>query len=262
MRRGRGHDGCVCVCVCWGGHLVPCPITPHVCRVLFVSLRVFQVQGVPACCYWLTVSDELDEVQNRLVQVDSVKHDWFKVPVLEGPHQADGHHGLPGHVRGLRGVYRRCRLRQQRGWCCHNVPSTNLSGRPGVSTMFLQTWSDDNRAQLSSSCPMRRPYRHLLAEFNYCTCLRAVRDTRNIEFESEDVKDQMSAVTVKEFSQHTNNLPVLRLVLHKTKIFPFCLICWWFTAEVKLKCFQTFTVGLLCLIVCITSLSTLWFKSN
>lgn len=46
----------------------------------------------------LTVSDELNEVRYRLVQIDSVKHDRFEVSVLEGPHQADSDHSFPGHV--------------------------------------------------------------------------------------------------------------------------------------------------------------------
>lgn len=46
----------------------------------------------------LTVSDEPDEVQHRLVQTDSAEHHRFEVPVLEGAHQADGEHRLSGHV--------------------------------------------------------------------------------------------------------------------------------------------------------------------
>lgn len=46
----------------------------------------------------LTVSDELNEVRYRLVQIDSVKHDQFEVSVLEGPHQADSDDSFPGHV--------------------------------------------------------------------------------------------------------------------------------------------------------------------
>lgn len=55
--------------------------------------RLFRFQP-PA----LTVSDELNEVQHRLVQIDSVKHDRFKISVLEGPHQPDCDHSFPGHL--------------------------------------------------------------------------------------------------------------------------------------------------------------------
>lgn len=64
--------------------------TGHI-RLFFARLFRFQP---PA----LTVSDELNEVQHRLVQIDSVKHDRFKISVLEGPHQPDCDHSFPGHV--------------------------------------------------------------------------------------------------------------------------------------------------------------------
>lgn len=48
-----------------------------------------------------TVSNELPEVMNRLLQTDSVQNETSEVPVLEGPDQTDGDHGLSRHVHAL-----------------------------------------------------------------------------------------------------------------------------------------------------------------
>lgn len=136
------------------------------------------------------------------------------------------------------------------------------------SRMFIQARSGDNGALLSSSCFIRRQRRPCTA-----TCwLCLTTDPNSPRTGGDPHRNQLGGLvrsngdkqcsacfllqSKNSVNTHMNNVTILCSLshTHKNKIFPLlsCCICCrtgYCGRKALLKCFQTFTVGLLCLIV-------------